>query len=83
MFNGIIVGLVMALVAATWFNNVGLGVACALAVILNLTCAAIAGSLVPLGLQRFGADPAVSSSVFVTWLTDLVGFPWRFSESRP
>jgi magnesium transporter len=72
--NGLIIGSVMALVAAAWFNDVGLGITCLLAVMLNLTCAGIAGSLVPLGLQRFGADPAVSSSIFVTWLTDLIGF---------
>ncbi len=72
--NGIIIGAVMAIVAATWFSDVWLGVVCILAVALNLTCAGIAGALVPLGLQRFGADPAVSSSVFVTWLTDLIGF---------
>jgi magnesium transporter len=74
MLNGVIIGMVMALVAAAWFNDLKLGLVCIMAVVLNLTCAGLAGNLVPLGLQRFGADPAVSSSIFVTWLTDLVGF---------
>jgi magnesium transporter len=74
VFNGVIIGLCMAVVAAAWFNDLKLGLVCIMAVVLNLTCAGLAGSLIPLGLQRFGADPAVSSSIFVTWLTDLVGF---------
>jgi magnesium transporter len=43
-------------------------------VIVNLTCAGLAGSLVPLGLKSLGLDPAVASSVFVTWMTDTLGF---------
>ncbi len=73
-FNGAIVALTLALVAGAWFASAGLALAIALAVIVNITCAGLAGILVPLGLQRFGADPAVSSSVFVTWITDTVGF---------
>jgi magnesium transporter len=45
-----------------------------LAVLINFTCAGLAGVLVPLTLRRFGADPAVSSSVFVTFVTDVIGF---------
>jgi magnesium transporter len=73
-FNGVIVALVMGVVAAVWFANPGLGVASALAVIANLVCAGLAGSLIPLGLQRLKLDPAVASSVLVTWLTDTIGF---------
>jgi magnesium transporter len=51
-----------------------LGVVIGVAMIINLVCAGLAGILVPLGLQRAGADPAVSSSVFVTTVTDVVGF---------
>ena len=42
--------------------------------IINLAFAGLAGILVPLGLKRFGADPAVASSVFVTTVTDVIGF---------
>ncbi|MHA7873626.1 MAG: magnesium transporter, partial [Hyphococcus sp.] len=44
------------------------------AMIINLLAAGLAGILVPIGLQRAGADPAVSSAVFVTTVTDIVGF---------
>lgn len=73
-FNGIIVALVMGAIAAVWFQNPGLGLACGFAVIANLVCAGLAGSLIPLALQRLKLDPAVASSVLVTWLTDTVGF---------
>ena len=73
-FNGVIIALVMGVIAALWFHSPGLGVASGLAVVANLICAGLAGSLIPLGLQRFGLDPAVASSVLVTWLTDTVGF---------
>ena len=46
----------------------------ALAMVLNLACAGLSGILIPLGLVRAGADPAVASSVFVTTVTDVVGF---------
>jgi magnesium transporter len=72
--NGVIFALVLAAVVLLWFNNPLLAVAIALAVLINFTCAGLAGILVPLTLRRFGADPAVSSSVFVTFVTDLIGF---------
>jgi magnesium transporter len=40
----------------------------------NLLAAALAGTLIPLGLQKFGIDPAVSSTVFLTTVTDVIGF---------
>ena len=42
--------------------------------ICNLIAAALAGTLIPLGLQKFGVDPAVSSTVFLTTVTDVIGF---------
>ena len=72
--NGAIFALVLAIVVALWFHNGLLAMAIALAVLINFACAGLAGILVPLTLRRFGADPAVSSSVFVTFVTDTVGF---------
>jgi magnesium transporter len=72
--NGVIFALVLAMVVALWFHNGLLALAIALAVLINFACAGLAGILVPLTLRRFGADPAVSSSVFVTFATDTVGF---------
>jgi len=72
--NGLIFAVVMGLVAALWFREPDLGWVIAVAMVINLAVAGLAGVLVPLGLKRFGADPAVASSVFVTTVTDVVGF---------
>lgn len=72
--NGIIFALIMGVVAALWFGRTDIGVVIAVAMVVNLICAGLAGILVPLGLQRAGIDPAVSSTVFVTTVTDVVGF---------
>lgn len=73
-FNGLIFAIVMGVVAGLWFQNWALAGVIAIAMVINLACAGLAGILVPMGLKRFGADPAVSSSVFVTTVTDVVGF---------
>ena len=45
-----------------------------MAMVINMVSAGLAGILIPLGLERAGADPAIASSVFVTTVTDVVGF---------
>jgi magnesium transporter len=72
--NGAIFALVLAAVVFIWFSSPLLSLAIALAVLITFACAGLAGIMVPLTLRRFGADPAVSSSVFVTFVTDIVGF---------
>jgi len=73
--NGAIFAAVLAIVVSLWFpERPLLAIAIALAVLINFACAGLAGILVPLTLRRVGADPAVSSSVFVTFVTDIVGF---------
>jgi magnesium transporter len=72
--NGLIFALLLSGVVGLWFRDSLLSLAIGLAVIINFACAGLAGILVPLTLRRFGADPAVSSSVFVTFVTDCVGF---------
>lgn len=72
--NGVIFAVVMGAVAGLWFQSFDLAWVIAVAMIINLAFAGLAGILVPLGLKRFGADPAVASSVFVTTVTDVIGF---------
>ncbi len=72
--NGVIFAVLLAGVVIVWFNNALLAAAIAMAVLITFACAGLAGILVPLTLRRAGADPAVSSSVFVTFVTDIVGF---------
>ena len=74
LVNGGVVGVVMSI--ATWimFRDLRMSLTVGLALIVNLFIAAVAGILAPLTLERLGRDPAVSSSVFVTFMTDLMGF---------
>lgn len=72
--NGVIFAAVMGVVASLWFQNPSLGGVIAVAMIVNLVFAALAGIFIPLLLDRFGADPAIASSVFVTTVTDVIGF---------
>jgi magnesium transporter len=72
--NGVLLALLIGTAAAFWFSNPMLGVVLGCAMVVNLICAALAGILVPLTLDRLGVDPAVASSIFVTTITDVVGF---------
>ncbi|MGL4490730.1 MAG: magnesium transporter [Rhizobiaceae bacterium] len=72
--SGILFALVLGVVASLWFSDYNLGLVIGAAIIVNLLAAALAGILIPLVLQRLGADPALASSVFVTMVTDCVGF---------
>jgi magnesium transporter len=57
-----------------WFRNPRIAAVIFAAMVLNLLAAALAGVLVPLGLKRFGVDPAVAGGVVVTTVTDVLGF---------
>jgi magnesium transporter len=56
------------------FGNRDLGIVIALAMVINNLVAGLSGILIPLTLERFDIDPAVSSAVFVTMMTDVMGF---------
>ncbi len=71
---GVIFAVVLALITYIWFGDRQLAFVAFIAMIVNHIFAGLAGITVPLGLKRAGADPAVSSSVFVTTVTDVVGF---------
>nr|BAT26989.1 Mg/Co/Ni transporter [Aurantimonas coralicida] len=74
LLNGVLFALIIGLVAAVWFESAGLGGVIAVAMVVNMMAAALAGILIPLILDRFGADPAIASGTFVTTVTDVVGF---------
>jgi magnesium transporter len=61
-------------IAWAWFHDWRLGGVIGLAMVVNLAAAGLAGAVIPLGLQRLGFDPAVGSAVFLTTVTDVVGF---------
>jgi magnesium transporter len=72
--NGAVFAVLIGLVTAVRFANIGLGVVIGLAMIINMIAAGTAGVLIPLLLDRLKIDPAIASSTFVTTVTDVVGF---------
>lgn len=83
LLNGIVFAVIMGGLAATWHHltvepntltSTLLGTVVAIAMVINLLAAGLAGILIPIWLQRIGQDPAVSSAVFVTTVTDILGF---------
>ncbi len=74
ILNGLIWAIVIAGVAGLWFKSTQLGIIIAAAIVINLVIAAISGATIPLILKRFGADPALSGSVVLTTITDVIGF---------
>jgi magnesium transporter len=74
LLNGVSVALVIGIGVSLVFQNPALGAVIAAAMMTNIVIAGLAGVLVPLTLEKAGADPAVASSVFVTMTTDSMGF---------
>lgn len=72
--NGVIIGLVTALIAWLWYGNGWFGLVIGLGMILNLVIAGFAGSSIPMLMKKMGIDPAQSSSIVLTTITDIMGF---------
>jgi magnesium transporter len=72
--NGVLFAVIAAGVAWFWFGSGAIAVVLGLAMIINLVVAAVAGASIPLMLERVHVDPAVASGVFLTTITDVVGF---------
>ena len=73
-FNGLIFATTVALITILWHQNYMVGLAIAIAMVINLVFAALSGVAIPLLVRRFGVDPAVASGVILTTVTDVVGF---------
>jgi magnesium transporter len=74
LLNGLGFAVVMGVVAFIWFGEPLIAVVIGSAMIVNMLAAALAGVLIPLALDKAGADPALASGTFVTTVTDVVGF---------
>ena len=72
--NGVVFAVITGAVAWVWFGDIRLGGVIGGAMVVNMVVAGLAGILVPLGLDRLGADPAIAATVFLTTITDVVGF---------
>ena len=74
ILNGIIFAIITGIVVQLWFKEINLTILIAVSMILNMIVAGLFGILVPVSLKKFNIDPAIASSVFVTTITDVVGF---------
>ncbi|MEM6439705.1 MAG: magnesium transporter [Pseudomonadota bacterium] len=74
LVEGAAFAALVAAVTVVWYGNIGLAAVIAAAMVLNMLAAGLAGTLVPIALDRAGADPALASGTFVTTVTDVVGF---------
>ncbi|WP_300032195.1 magnesium transporter [uncultured Roseobacter sp.] len=74
LVNGTIFAVVMGFVGFIWFGSPALGYVLAAAMVINLVVAGLAGTVIPVILERVGVDPALASGAFVTTVTDVVGF---------
>ena len=72
--NGIIWAIIMAIIAQLWFHDVKISAVIGLAIAINMTAANVSGISIPLMLKRMNIDPALSASVILTTVTDIVGF---------
>lgn len=72
--NGLLFAVLIALVALVWYGDPRLSAVLAAAMVINLLIAGLAGILVPITLDKVGADPALASGTFVTTVTDVIGF---------
>ena len=74
ILNGVIFAIITGVIVNFWFNQIDLSILIAVAMILNMIVAGLFGILVPVSLKKFNIDPALASSVFVTTITDVIGF---------
>lgn len=73
LFNGVLWALVVAVIAYAWFGDLAVGFVIAAALLINLLAAAASGVVIPIILRKFRIDPAISGSVILTTVTDVVG----------
>ena len=74
VLNGIIFAVISAFIVQIWFQDIQLSIIISVSMVLNMIVAGLFGILVPITLKKFSIDPAIASSVFVTTITDVIGF---------
>ena len=73
-FNGVLFAVIVGGIAWGWSGSIWVGLVMAAAMVANMVAAGFAGTAIPVGLARIGVDPAIASSVFLTTVTDVIGF---------
>ncbi|MCE2516346.1 MAG: magnesium transporter [Alphaproteobacteria bacterium] len=74
VINGTIFAITAGVIAFAWFGDLSVALVMGFAMMANLIVAGVSGTAIPLTLSRLGVDPAVASSVFITTITDVIGF---------
>ena len=74
ILNGVIFAIITAVIVQLWFKDINLSLLIGISMILNMIVAGLFGILVPVSLKKMNIDPALASSVFVTTITDVIGF---------
>ena len=74
ILNGIIFAIITGAIVHLWFKDFNLSILIAVSMIMNMIVAGLFGILIPVSLKKFSIDPAIASSVFVTTITDVIGF---------
>ena len=74
ILNGIIFAIITSVIVQLWFKEINLSILIGISMVLNMIVAGLFGFLVPVSLKKLNIDPALASSVFVTTITDVIGF---------
>lgn len=74
LVNGAIIGMITGIIVSSIYGNIYLGIIVLLAMIANLIISGVCGTLIPLILHKMKIDPALSSTIFLTTATDVLGF---------
>ena len=74
MFNGVLFAIFSSILAYLWFNDFQIAIIMSASMVINLLLAGILGTLIPLSLNKFKIDPAISSTILLTTATDVIGF---------
>ena len=74
VLNGIIFAIISSIIVQVWFGDYILSLIISISMVLTMIVAGLFGILIPVSLKRMKIDPAISSSVFVTTITDVIGF---------
>jgi magnesium transporter len=74
LINGVVWAFFVGCIVSLWFDNINIGILIAVALMINLVFAALAGASIPMVLQRLNIDPALAGGVILTTVTDVLGF---------
>jgi magnesium transporter len=72
--NGIAVALTTGIIVFVWASSFGIAIVIGISMVLSMVIAGFAGAIIPMGLKAIGQDPATSSSIILTTVTDICGF---------